>query len=263
MLIDTHVHVFPDKIAEKAIPVLAASAHIAPSTNGTISDTLKKMDKWGVDKIWGLGIATNAKQVHNVNTFVASVRSDRIEPLGSLYPYSDNVMQDVQEVIDLGFNGIKLHPEYAAFNPADEILFPVYDRLEKEGLLIVFHAGHDVAFPNTYYAAPKNIAVVAKNFPKLKIVAAHLGGYESGDEIIENYKGLDNMYIDTALMSAAHPMDMIKKIFNFFDKKKILFATDCPWSKPEVELNVLNQLGLTNDDKELVLYKNAEKLIKR
>ena len=41
MLIDTHVHVFPDKIAEKAISALSAAAHKEPSTNGTISDTLK------------------------------------------------------------------------------------------------------------------------------------------------------------------------------------------------------------------------------
>lgn len=262
MLIDTHVHIFPDKIAEKAIPALAAAAHQVPQTNGTVSDTLKKMDEWGVDKIWGLGIATNAKQVHNVNTFIASVRSDRIEPFGSLYPYSDNLMQDVEEVIDLGFKGIKLHPEYATFNPADERIFPMYERLEKEGLIIIFHAGHDVAFPNTYYAAPKNIAVVAKNFPKLKIVAAHLGGYESGDEIIENYKGLNNLYIDTAVMSLAHPMDMIEKVFNFFDKKKILFATDCPWSRPDKELSIIDKLNLSKEDKEPVLYKNAERLIK-
>ena len=262
MLIDTHVHLFPDKVAEKAIPILAASSNLVPQTNGTVSDTLKKMDEWGIDKIWGLAIATNAKQVHNVNTFIASVRSDRIEPFGSLYPYSENLMQDVQEVIDLGLKGIKLHPEYAAFNPAEERLFPMYERLEKEGMILVFHAGHDVAFPNTYYAAPKNIAVVAKNFPKLKIVAAHLGGYESGDEILENYAGLDNIYIDTAIMSLAHPIDMIEKIFNFFPKNKILFASDCPWSNPLKEKNIIDTLNLDSATRSQILYKNALSLIR-
>ena len=261
MIIDTHVHLFPDKVAEKAIPILAAASHQVPKTNGTVSDTLKKMDEWGIDKIWGLAIATNAKQVHNVNTFIASVRSDRIEPFGSLYPYSENLMQDVQEVIDLGFKGIKLHPEYATFNPADERLFPMYERLEKEGIIVIFHAGHDVAFPNTYFAAPKNIATVAKNFPKLKIIAAHLGGYESGEEIFESYKDLDNIYIDTAIMSLAHPRDMIEKIFNFFPKDKILFATDCPWSKPETELNIIDNLNLDFATRSQILYKNALSLI--
>ena len=262
MIIDTHVHIFPDAIAERAISKLVQACYQTPNTNGTVSDTLRKIDEWGIDKIWALGVSTNAKQVHNVNAFLNSIRSDRIEPLGSLYPYSENVMDDLKEIEDYGLKGIKLHPEYSKFNPADERIYPMYEEMEKAGLVCLFHAGYDVAFPGSYLAAPKNIATVAKMFPKLKIVAAHLGGYESGDDIIYEEVGCSNIYVDTALMHMAHKPDHIKKLFDGFGPERILFATDCPWSKPSIELDILNSLNIDSAKKELILHKNAESLIK-
>lgn len=262
MIIDTHVHIFPDKIAERALASLAAASNQIPSTDGTISGTLRKMDEWGVDKIWGLSIATNAKQVRNVNQFASSIRSDRIEPFGSLYPLSDNVLDDLKEAEDLGLKGIKLHPEYSTFNPADERFFPMYEEMEKAGLLVIFHAGHDVAFPNSYLASPENIAKIAKLFPRLKIVAAHLGGYESSEEVLKYEIDLENIYFDTALMSKAHKIDMISKIIYKKGVQRILFATDCPWSKTVVEMDILDSLNLDSADKELILHKNAESLLK-
>ena len=262
MIIDSHVHIFPEKIAERAVSTLAQAAHQIPNTNGTISQTLQKMDEWGVDKIWALGVATNGKQVHNVNTYLASIRSDRVEPIGSLYPYSENVLDDLKELEDLGLKGVKLHPEYAKFNPADERLFPMYEEMQKAGLILIFHAGYDVAFPGSYLASPKNIATVAKAFPKLKIVSAHLGGFESGEDIFQEELKCDNIYIDTAYMSLAHKRDMIKRIFEEFGPKRILFATDCPWSNPIVEMNIIDSLNLDSANKELILYKNAQSLIK-
>ena len=99
MIIDSHVHIFPDAIAERAISKLVQACYQTPNTNGTVSDTLRKIDEWGIDKIWALGVSTNAKQVHNVNAFLNSIRSERIEPLGSLYPYSENVMDDLKEIV--------------------------------------------------------------------------------------------------------------------------------------------------------------------
>ena len=45
MIIDTHAHTFPDKIAEKAISRLAKISGIKPATNGTVSETVSYMKK--------------------------------------------------------------------------------------------------------------------------------------------------------------------------------------------------------------------------
>ena len=51
MVIDSHVHIFTDSIAEKAITRLAGICHMPYYTNGTLSDTREKMEQWGCDGI--------------------------------------------------------------------------------------------------------------------------------------------------------------------------------------------------------------------
>ena len=58
MLIDFHTHVFPDPIAKKAIPKLAAICGCPNQTDGTVSDTQEKMKAWGVDAFVLMRIAT-------------------------------------------------------------------------------------------------------------------------------------------------------------------------------------------------------------
>ena len=40
MIIDFHTHIFPDKVAEKAVPKLAAVINHNPSMNGTAAGLL-------------------------------------------------------------------------------------------------------------------------------------------------------------------------------------------------------------------------------
>ena len=46
MLIDFHTHAFPDKLAPRAIGVLAERANMVPETNGTVSALLSRMEEW-------------------------------------------------------------------------------------------------------------------------------------------------------------------------------------------------------------------------
>ena len=69
MIIDFHTHAFPDQIAERAVGKLAAIANLEPQHDGTVSDLLRKMEKSGVDASVILNIATNPKQMTNVNNF--------------------------------------------------------------------------------------------------------------------------------------------------------------------------------------------------
>ena len=51
MIIDAHMHAFPDKVATKAIPKLAAVSKLQNVCDGTISQTIQKTGRtiW----IWG------------------------------------------------------------------------------------------------------------------------------------------------------------------------------------------------------------------
>ena len=71
--IDFHTHVFPDKLAEKALTSISEHTGAPYFTNGTVADTDEKLKEWNVDSSVALHIATNPKQQYNVNTWAAEI----------------------------------------------------------------------------------------------------------------------------------------------------------------------------------------------
>lgn len=45
MIIDFHTHIFPDKVAAKAIPNLSSIIHLPPSMNGTVDGLRASMEQ--------------------------------------------------------------------------------------------------------------------------------------------------------------------------------------------------------------------------
>ena len=48
MLFDFHTHLFPDQLAPKALPKLAATFGANPFTDGTVSGTRAAFQQWGI-----------------------------------------------------------------------------------------------------------------------------------------------------------------------------------------------------------------------
>ncbi|HKL94567.1 MAG TPA: amidohydrolase family protein [Clostridia bacterium] len=259
-LIDTHVHIFPDKIATNALNKISAPARKCPTTNGMLFGTLKKMEEWGVSEIWAQCIATNLHQVESVNDFAISIKSEKVLPFGSVFPHavSDSLFE-LKRIKEKGIQCIKLHPEYQRFEVSDEKFFPIYEFIEKNGMLLLFHAGKDCAFLDTHYASPQSIRIVHDVFPKLKMICAHLGGWNDWDDVLRYTAGCD-IYFDTATLAGYISPDELKAIFKAHPLERILFASDAPWSTPQKEIDTLKILGLSNDDMEKICYKNAENL---
>ena len=70
MIIDTHAHTFPDKIATKALTRLSLIAGITPATDGTVSGTVSYMKSLNIDRFINLNIATAPGQqitINNIN----------------------------------------------------------------------------------------------------------------------------------------------------------------------------------------------------
>lgn len=67
MVIDFHTHAFPDELAKKAIPKLAANGNIANVGDGTVRSLLAEMGRSGIDRAVILNIATNANGMRRQN----------------------------------------------------------------------------------------------------------------------------------------------------------------------------------------------------
>ena len=71
---------------------------------------------------------------------------------------------------------LKLHPDFQKFNADSPEAFKIYELMEGR-LPLLIHCG-DARYD---YSAPERIKRIHDNFPKLKLLAAHLGGYQQWD----------------------------------------------------------------------------------
>lgn len=260
MLIDFHTHCFPDKIASKAIEKLSfTSGGLEPFTNGTVNGLTQNMKKHGVNKSVVLNIATNAHQQTSVNDFAASINSERVISFGSVFPFADDALYELERIRSLGLKGVKLHPDYQGFSVDDERLKPLYKKISSLGLITVFHAGLDYGFAPPYGATPDKMIKALKHFDT-PVIAAHWGGVNCGEEVLQHLCGTD-IYFDTSFGYSMMPKYYAERIIEKHGTDNIVFGTDTPWHTAEMELRLLNSLGLSHDEFDKITHKNAEKLL--
>lgn len=260
MIIDFHTHAFPEKIAKKAIDKLSyTSGGLIPQTDGTIEGLCALAQKSGVDKSVVLAIATNEKQQTAVNDFVKICESDKIIPFGSVYPYAENAVEELERIHSLGMKGVKLHPEYQRFFVDDEKMKPLYKAISRLGLTVVFHAGEDFGYAPPYHATPERLRTAAK-WMDSPMVCAHWGGLGMGDDVLKYLCDIP-VYFDTAFGYGTMPKSRAQKILEAKGTDYILFGSDCPWHDPKWDIAMIETLGLTQSEKEKIFYKNAEKLL--
>ena len=257
-IIDFHAHVFPEKIAEKAVRSLCGFYDFeVPSKNlGTPDDVLKKAKEGGVDYILCHSTATSPEQVQAINSWIAGELKDGVLGFGTMHQDYKDFEKELIRIRTLGLRGIKMHPDFQCFYIDDEKLFGIYRVCEDMDLPILFHAG-DVRYG---FSAPKRIYNVMNRFPRLRIIAAHLGGYSEWDSAAEHLSG-GNVWYDTSSTLWFIPPEKATGIIKNHGIKKVFFGTDYPIRNHAEELEQFNKLGLTAEEKSLILFENANEFL--
>ena len=273
---DSHVHFFPDALAGKALPRLSGICNCPYYSDGTRAGTLQKLEEWSCNGaienpivgvmenaivgVMGLHIATNAKQQTSVNNFAAESQHGNIWCFGSVFPYADNALEELRRIRELGLYGVKLHPDYQEFFIGDDAALPIYAEAEKLGLPIAFHTGRDPYSPILVHCPPDVLAKIADLFPRLTIIAAHMGGMDMPGESAKYLAGKPNVYFDTAFASHFLDAAQFTELVRLHGADKVLFATDCPWSTAPAEQALLEASGLTESEKEQIAWRNSADL---
>ncbi len=260
MVIDFHVHCFPDELAPRAVRALAERCGVPPRLDGTLEDIRRSMKRANIDNSVLLSIATKPLQTEKVNTWSASVNGNGIIAFGSIHPDYEKWKEELMRIKSLGIRGIKFHPDYQLFYVDEERMFPIYELAAELGLIIIFHAGVDIGLPEPYHCTPDRLLKVIKAFPGVKVVAAHMGGFSYWDGVEKLLVGQD-IYIDTSYSLGVMDDEQAKRIITNHDYRKILFATDSPWTDQEEEILKLKKLNLGTEIEDAVLGLNAVKLL--
>ncbi|MGI6278941.1 MAG: amidohydrolase family protein [Acutalibacteraceae bacterium] len=259
-VIDAHCHIYPEKIAAKAVAGTDRFYGGKSVGTGTVGDLLERGAEAGIDRFIVQSVATTPKQVRSINDFIASQVSEnpqRFIGFGTLHPDSEDINGDVEHLMELGLKGVKLHPDIQAFKIDDYRCLKIYEICEQKGLPILMHTG-DYRFD---YSNPNRLLPILDIYENLTVIGAHLGGWSVWDEACEKYAGKPKFYVDCSSSFSYLKPEKALEIIRRYGADRVLFGTDYPMWSPKAELEYFLALGLDEHEKECILNINAKKLL--
>ncbi|MBO5064860.1 MAG: amidohydrolase [Clostridia bacterium] len=260
-IIDSHCHIFPDKIAEKATKStdkFYGMTDAGVETSGYIGNVrtlLAQCRAHNVSKCVVTAVATTPHQVRSINEFTANevkLHPDKFIGLGAMHPESDDLEGDAEHVLLSGLHGIKLHPDIQNFKIDCPKALKIFEICEENRLPVLVHTG-DSRFDNSN---PDRVVHILESFPELTIIGAHLGGWSVWEEAAEKLTGYKNFYVDTCSSFYALKKETAKRIIKAYGADKVVFGTDFPMWSVKDELDYLFSLGFTEKELENILHNN-------
>lgn len=261
MIIDIHTHCFPDDLAPRAVPLLAQRAGIPAYTDGTIADLKRSMNDSGVSISVLQPVATKPSQTVSINRWAAKVQDKNIISFGTIHPDYPDWQEEIKWLASAGIKGVKFHPDYQDYYVDEPRVFPIYEALFKQDMIVLFHAGIDVGLPDPCHCPPSRLKNVLDAFPGACIIAAHMGGYQCWNEVEEFLLGRD-LYFDTSYSIMELGLPAMERIIKGHDVEKILFGSDSPWTDQKSEISQIKSTGLNKTEIAMILGDNAKRLLR-
>ncbi len=256
MIVDTHTHIYPDKIAGIIAKKLVKED--GKLVDFTTRGLLSSMDRLGINSSVLFNIAEKPSVVRPANDFLASVcDGQRLVGLGTIHPDYEDFKDEIDRIKVMGLRGVKFHSRYQNFFVDEERMLRIYQKLCDDDMVAYFHIGGESALPAAeVQASPQRLARVLEILPRLKVVAAHFGGFSMPGEAEEYLIGKD-VYLDTAWTSR-HLLgsEVITRIIKKHGIEKILFASDYPTDVQRM-INWVLAWPISTEEKERIFWKNA------
>ena len=163
--------------------------------------------------------------------------------------------------------GFKFHPPDQGFFPSDKKFYGLWEVLQSGNKPVMFHVGFTVLGANTDggsgialdYGRPIHLDTLARDFPRMKIVAAH-PGWPWEQELIGVVTHKKNLYVDTSGYLAEQLPEIFLKAIAGRLQDKALFGTDFPYVDLERALTSFDKMDFKDSVKDKILIANAKTL---
>ncbi|MBI3329166.1 MAG: amidohydrolase family protein [Nitrospinae bacterium] len=180
-----------------------------------------------------------------------------------MHPEYPDKVGEIRRLRAAGVKGIKLHPMVNEFYIDAPKMFPMYEEIG-DTMVILTHAGKLHADrEETLYVAPSRILNVLQQFPKLRIIAAHLGGFYMLDEAERTLVGHPHIHIDTTWPPSVGDVgtEVLSRIIRKHGADKVVFGTDFCLVSQKEDAAVIERLPISTGEKERILGENAREFI--
>ena len=201
MIIDVHTHLSTRQQWGRTFLEVVESGrgghgtldlHVTPERHWEEMEEASRAVVFGINSI-ALGMNTPNDDI----AAYANAHPEKIIGFMSVDPNDPDALDEIDRCVqDLGLKGIKMSPVYQHYHPCAEHARRVHARAEELGLPILTHAAFHV-IPDTpmEWANPLLYDPVAREFPDLKIILAHVGLPWSVDAMVMIRKH-PNVYAD-------------------------------------------------------------------
>ncbi len=257
-VVDCHCHVYPDKIADKAVESIRSFYDIDMGYDGRTSTLVKEGSKNGVKHFIVFSVATTPKQVQSINSFIADtveISGGLMTGLGSLHPDSENMEEDYAHLKSLGLKGVKLHPDFQKIAIDDKRCEKIYELCMGE-MPVLLHTG-DYRYD---FSNPDRLVRILEKYPALNVIGAHFGGWSVWDEAVDKLSTYPNFYVDCSSSLYDMTAEKAKNIVRAYGADKVIFGTDFPMWPYDKEFERFFSMELSEDEIRKIFYKNAVKL---
>lgn len=260
MIIDIHVHCYPDEVAARSVSARSQKFGIIPMTDGTIQDLKKSMSRAGVDICVLLPIALKPEQTIKMNRWAACVKEDGIISFGTIHPDFADWKNEIKWLAAEGFKGIKFHADCQGYYVDDPHMLRIYEKVFEAGMIMQIHSGVDRAFTEPFHCTPSRLGKVLDSLPGAPIIAAHMGGYRYWDDVEKHLLGRD-VYFDTAYSIPELGKERAERFIRQHGADKVLFGTDSPWSDHTMDILLIKSLDLEQEEIKGILGNNANNIL--
>jgi len=266
MIIDSHVHIFPEKIKQDRSnyfnnePEFKLLYDSPKARICTIDDLIASMNTFQVDMsiICGFPWRTPELTKQNNDIVIEAVRKypNRIKGLACFDAAWNGAADETRRGIDAGLCGAGELAFYLSGidTTALTALDPVMAVLRDMGNLpCMIHTNEPVGhyYPGKTPITLEQIYTLARTFPDNKIILAHWGGG------ILFYNIIKNIWYDTAASPFLYDSQIYDIAVDAGVADKVLFGTDFPLLAPDRYFKDIDNSNITPLQKEQILGKNA------
>lgn len=249
--------------------IIDAHAHISATDYGNIEIYLAQIKESGIaqgilvpggmldvrkmtDYVIGKTKPENPKPNNQYLTDCLRKHPKKCKGLLCLNPHDHDALWQLERGLRKGFRGLKLSPLSHEFSFASKIIsdfaaccgefgYPIYSH-------VVFSPG----------ASTARFIALAKQFPKTNFILGHMGFGPADMEGLEAAITLPNFYLETSTANFLHIQESVKKA----GPHKLIFGSEFPLSHPLVELQKILLLKIPENERDLILHKNIQALLR-
>ena len=267
MIVDAHVHLHPDRLADAIRRWFDAHAWDIRYRSG-VDRSVATLVEGGVARMVALPYVHKPGLARALNEFTLDVsrRHPEVLPCCTVFPGEEGEEQILDEALSGPFRGVKIHSHVMKVAPDDPRLDAVWRASARFHKPVVIHCGPEPAL-HGYGVDPRAVSGADRlrraldRHPDAVVIVPHLG-FDDTERFEEMLGSHPNLYLDTTMVIGGYfarqpDLDVLRR-----HPGRILYGTDFPnipyaWDR---ELLALRAMRLPPRDEELILSENALRL---